>query len=465
MIDIEKRKNIYEDKYQLALYEIYENGDREKLLKSITEINAERRRQVKGLYYRYTGIKASRFEWDNPLDADGVPIYARTINSASKVNHKNHTPFDQKITVNKSSYIVGNQINVQENLRELLNATDFDTIMYELVQASTRGGNAFILMTIEDKVVELKKINEWECVSVYHPITGELVFSVRYYPEIHTDRGNIALASEKMIYELYESDTVTRYESQGGQSFTVIGDKAAIHGFSGIPLIEFPNNTERMGDVELTLSLQDAFDIADSDLSSEISQLRLAYLALIDQGLEVDDDLIDKIVQTGIIPLTEHGDAKFIDKNLNAAAVENLKKDLERRIYAFSNSYNPDELGTDGQMTAYQIRQKLFSLDNSSNETIAQYKKSLRYLFGVLLNTAYTEEINFMKNIPRNTLEDVKMSVEAGFRFSQDTIAQFIPLPINQEENKKQLEEEGPSIEELEVLLRDDRQPKDENNE
>lgn len=449
-IEVLKRRNVYEEKYQDALYELYEAGNMTDFLKAITDVNVYRRRQVNGLYYRYTGIAASKFEWNNPLDADGVPIFARTSPSASKVNHKNHTAYDQKITVNKSSYIVGNPVKVEKDLFDVLKKTDFNTVLYELVQASTRAGNSFLELTQENGNVYFKKHNEWECISIYHPVTGDLVVSVRYYQKLDVKKGNLAIPTSTWIYEVFESNVVRKFEGNG-QAFKELEEVP--HDFDGVTLIEFPNNTERIGDVELTVSLQDAFDIADSDLSSEVSQLRLAYLALTATGLKVDNEFIEQTQQTGILLLDTEGKAEFLEKELNAEAVENLKKDLERRIYAFSNSYNPDELGTDGQMTAYQIRQKLFALENSANETIAQYQKSLRYLFSLLQGSLYEEDIDFVKNIPRNDLADIKMAVEAGFRISQKQLSRFVPLPIDQDQNEAELKEEQPEFPEIEAVM------------
>ncbi|PGE27068.1 phage portal protein, partial [Bacillus cereus] len=69
--------------------------------------------------------------------------------------------------------------------------------------------------------------------------------------------------------------------------------------FKGVPLIGFPNNEELQGDVDKAISLIEGYDRSFSDVNSEIEQFRLAYMIF--KGVDIDDDTIEKLRQTGAL--------------------------------------------------------------------------------------------------------------------------------------------------------------------
>ena len=225
-----------------------------------------------------------------------------------------------------------------------------------------------------------------------------------------------------------------------------------------VPVIEFANNTERVGDVELTLSLQDAYDTTNSDLSSEISQIRLAYIKLKGEGEEITDDYVQQVESTGIMALSTDGDADFMEKNLNSQAVENLKNDLEDHIYSGSNSYNPDKI-SDSNVTAYQIRQRLFKLEAATAEREAIFRVALERLWKMFIEyytrlgvisgiTIEDIDFEFQRNTPRNRLADLELAARAGVMISNRTKLELSELGIDPEEEIKRLEEDFESAEE-----------------
>lgn len=441
----EELDNNIDNPESTALYDLFDD---------IIAIHYTRQKIAKGMFKRTKLDRASFFEWDDPREADGVPIFARQSPGVTKENHKLHTAFDKKIITNKSAYIAGNspEIMGDDPIKDYYTNNDISTKTMELLQSSTRSGNGYWLVNSPEgeNEVYLTLLDEWECLSFYDSKTQDLKYSIRYWCDVDLDN-TTKTYNDDLFLDLYTEDRKYSYVYNG--SWQLLGETD--HLMSGVPLVEFPNNTERIGDVELTTSLQDAYDILNSDLSSEITQLRLAYLVMKSDSVDIDDEFITELKKTGIWSLEKDGDVSFIEKTLQSQAIENLKTDLERQIYEYSNSYNPNELGRDAALTAFQIRQKLFGLEMSSAETIKMYEKAMNYTFMLISeylkrfkNQSISEDfkIVFKRNIPSNIIEDVNKAVMSGFKISQDVMASLMPFEIDQEENKRLLAEEAAAL-------------------
>jgi SPP1 family phage portal protein len=426
----------------------------EKLTDILTDIEGRhswRQSVMSGLHKRSLGQPASQFEWSDPLEADGVPIKARTAIGATKVNHRLHTPFDRTIVTNKSSYMLGSVPTIEtedetakEQIEAVWHRNNFDSLILENGQSAAKSGDGYTIFSSPEGVDELvlTKLPDWQAVVIYDQVAGEPEYGLLWYP---VDDGNFKGTEHKF----YDMTTVWTFRGSGDSMMLV---KSEPHGVGNMPIIEWSNNTERLGDVELTITLQDAYDILDSDLSSEVTQLRLAYL-LVTGVTAIDEEWVQKLQETGVLAVDENGDAKFLTKDMQSDKVMAIMADMESRIYRYSNSYNPDELGRDKSLTAFQIRQKLFKLEQSSKETELSFKRSLARMtkiiaeFNGALNrpTFDASEIayTFQRNVPENMIENLKGAREAGFMLSQRQMAALMPFEVDQDLNEQELSTEG----------------------
>jgi SPP1 family phage portal protein len=452
--DIKYIEDIYSKQVQAELISAIDAGFISKALSVAIEIHRKRNNIMTGLFNRSSLVSAKTDKWDDPREADGVPIFARTAPSSSKENHKLHTPFDRVIAMQKASYMVGispeivieGDESTQEKLLDIVYSHGFDQGITELAQKAAGRGAGYMLLSSPPGVsdVYITYPSDWGCFVLYDRLSGVPVYGVRYWVDIRTEDNSEPDNDESRYVsgELYSDSVVIPFCGYWGQ----IDIKEPMeHLFNQVPLIEFANNTERIGDVELTTSLQDAYDIADSDISSEISQLRLSYLSISGDEIDIDEEWLGTLKRTGIFI----GDGKFIEKNLNSTAVENLKVDLEARIYKYSNSYNPDEMGADKALTAFQIQQKLLRLESSSKETEMLFTSALMRMTSILsdfYNISIDQKMvswKFTRNTPRNAMEDLKTAVESGFNFSQKMMSRIFPFELDQDKNEEELAEES----------------------
>lgn len=437
-----------------------------------------------GLYRRQQLEPASTFEWENPRIADGVPIYARQKTSDADVNLRIHKPFDKLIITNKASYM-GSEITTEIPENDALMAIydEFETIntmqtvSERLVRDACGFGSGYALLWNDGQNARVKKAHPWECLVVYDENTEKAVYGFRYWPVVEIINGNEERSKIRLdfydglnVYHFITTgDNITAYRSLVSVEgkflpYEIDGETWRPHSFGtveneGIPLIEFPNSEGRLGDVELSIDMQDAYDVGVSDISSELSQMAHAFLVqepAASSGVieynDVDDDFKEQVKKTGVLL----GNWKFLTKDINAQAEnENLAR-LKHDIFQASMSYDPDELsGSSGQaMTAFQIERKLTGLEQSSKDTETEFNAAF-YRMDERLSVYFREFKNsgdydlseidrsFPRNIPQNELQNLKDAVASGIRISQrNKLALAFPT-IDYDQNKEQLEEDA----------------------
>ena len=184
LADIKYMEDIYNRAVQKKLAVAIEEGMVREAISTGTYIHRTRNNIMLGLHNRSRLEKASSFKWDNPREADGVPIFARqNPSSTDKENHKLHTPFDRVIAMQKASYMVGitpepiydgdetKEGAIKDNLKEL----DFESGISELGQKAAGKGAGYVLLASppQDNEAHVTYPDEWACFIIYDIQTGQ----------------------------------------------------------------------------------------------------------------------------------------------------------------------------------------------------------------------------------------------------------------------------------------------------
>lgn len=471
--------DIYSPLVQKQLAQAIASGDMSlsDVIDVVIDVDSDRRKIQWGLWRRYNGKPASRKAWIDARYADGVPVYAREPDDETKkVDLRSHTPFDNSIVQNKKSYMTGKEpeyTDGSEDLEAWTAAVNFKTMLSEIAQDSAMMGEAFALLYTPQggSDVFISKQQPYHCVIIYNQDTLAPLYGLIYYEDLSANvtRQSSSVTDRTIYAYWYDATTVSEFRGMQGQLQLISTED---HGMPAMPLVEFANNSERTAEAEKVIQLMDLYDILDSDFTSELSQLRLAYMLLKNMGLafeemansfstegqaaavanQVTKTLLEQMKKTGVF-LTDNENAsmEFIQKNINHEAVEYQKRDLKERIFQMSNSYDPVSLqNSGGDVTAYQIRMGMFLLEQSAAETEQHFAKALYYI-AMLLSDFYNinmDELNieFKRNVPSNIMQDIKDAREAGAQLAQKTIISKLPFPVDYEENRKALEDEQNSI-------------------
>lgn len=122
-----------------------------------------------------------------------------------------------------------------------------------------------------------------------------------------------------------------------------------LHAFGGIPIVEYPNNAERLSDIELVITILDAINEMQSNRMDGVAQFVQSFMKFI--NCKIDDESFEKLRSMGAISVESNGDNKKVDveimtQELNQSESQVAKKDLWDN--ALSISAIPNKEGNTG---------------------------------------------------------------------------------------------------------------------
>ncbi|MCS7228043.1 MAG: phage portal protein, partial [Endomicrobia bacterium] len=225
------------------------------------------------------------------------------------------------------------------------------------------------------------------------------------------------------------------------------------HLFDKVPIIEFPNNNERLNDFYKVENLIDAYDRVISDVQNEIEEFRQAYLKF--TGAEIDAETISKARQTGAFSLPDGADAEYLVKNINSEFIEKHKKELRDNIFRFSKTIDTNSETFTGSVASGEARKWIMTaLEFKASIKEMKFRKSLYEMFSVLSTawkkkginiTANDIQITFDRNFPQELKLEAEILEKLMGRISTRTALElFSPVrDVDAEIKRIQEEKEG----------------------
>jgi SPP1 family phage portal protein len=270
-------------------------------------------------------------------------------------------------------------------------------------------------------------------------------YALWFYDRIEFTNG------EKTVHmcELYDKESVYTYRKDG--SWIKIDEIP--HLFSGVPLFIIENNSERLGDFEKAVELINAYDKALSDVSSEMEQLRLAYAII--KGARLDDETVEKMKQTGILPIDKDGSFEFVEKQLDSESIKLLLSEIRRNIFLFCKSVDFSEvLAGDIRVLGWQT--KLMPLENKAKIAERKMISALRYQYDLL--TQYWAQFDgvsidvndmnwiFTRNIPKDIEGEARSLQMLTGVVDRETALSLMSFIDNPKEVIERMEAEMPPV-------------------
>lgn len=430
-------------------------GVMSEILSDLIKDHEPKKERMIAEYERYKALKS------------GVPIFNRKFDDPNKINNKINNPFDVDIIDVKVGYMLGNPIiyGLNENIyskktkdvvtgqevqevdknkleidKKLIddfnmanNIEDLDGETLKMASICSYG----VRLLYVDKNAEVRVIglDPWECIFVKDgSIITETQYAMRYY--IITDGGD-----KKYYVEWYDQDNIYYYitskgigEYRADEKYRFIpyekdGKYSMPHLFGEVPLIRFENNKELQGDVEKVLALIDAYDRTTSDVSSEIEQFRLAYLAF--YGMAPDEETIALAKRTGAYGLPDvDARVEFITKEMDDSTIEHHLDRLEENIYKFAKSVNFSDEAFGGNVSGIAMKFKMFGLESKCIISERKYTAGLRRMYRILAGIWSTKgsmidykAITFVwtRNFPLNLLDESQTTKNLKGTISEKT--------------------------------------------
>ena len=158
-------------------------------------------------------------------------------------------------------------------------------------------GTAFELFYIdEDSQIRFNEISPEEMVVIYDDkITPEPLYAVRKWEKKRVT--HLEVYDKREVIKFENGKEVDRYPHR-------IGD---------VPVIEYPNNDDKIGDFEKVITLIDAYDKAQSSIADDFEYFSDAYLILKNLSRTSSEDIAEMRKNRTML-IDDDGDAKWLLK-------------------------------------------------------------------------------------------------------------------------------------------------------
>lgn len=369
-----------------------------------------------------------------------------------------------------TGYTVGQPISIgaTDTDMELTSIDDFNTyndidaLNRELVYDASRFGRAF----------ELHYFDEFEQPAVAL-IDAKEMFTVR---SADVKKGIIAavhcpIYNGKMFVTVYTDKEIVSYDNDWQET------NRKPNPYKMVPVVEWQNTRDRLGDWEKGIPLIDAYDAAESDTANYMSDLNDAMLVIKGDvestGMNASD--IMQMKQANMLVL-ESGvghngqqtslEAGYIYKQYDVSGVESYKTRLIKDFFRIVGLPNLQDDATFSATSGIAIRYKLVDLQQVTSVKRGFFIKALKRRYKLLQSLSENlkgfEAVNanlltftFHENLPTDVWAEIQAAINSGMEVSQETLMESASFTDARKEKSRLLKENGASDREIRQIVGD----------
>lgn len=146
---------------------------------------------------------------------------------------------------------------------------------------------------------------------VYSSVTGKPMLSVQI----------LKYEDNQQYYQCYSSRQY--FKIQNGAV-----TESGINGFGGIPIIEYPNNHDRLSDIEIAITMYDAINKYQSDRLNGVEQFVQALMKF--KNCEIDEAEFVKMIKLGAVSVKDVGNGTQSDVDLMTAELNQSESQVAK---------------------------------------------------------------------------------------------------------------------------------------
>ena len=342
---------------------------------------------------------------------------------------------DNRIAVNFPKYIVDTMqgffigIPIKEKadddaVAEYINFidqyNDQDDNNAELAKNCMIYGRAYEMYFVdEDGNIGITYLDPMEAFMIYDE---SILERPRYFVRTYKDTNNIIHGS------VSDSVRIRYFDINPSLKFR---DEEKIHGFDGVPAVEYVCNAERQGLFESSLSMIDAYNKAISEKANDVDYFADAYLKILGAKLEAED--LQTIRDKRVINFDGIGDGNlvvdFMQKPSADSTQENLINRLERLIFQISMVANINDENF-GSASGIALKYKLQSMSNLAKTLERKFTSGMNRRYKLIFSNPvsgmkkddWTQiDYVFTRNFPSNVLEEAQTAAQLEGNVSKET--------------------------------------------
>ena len=213
------------------------------------------------------------------------------------------------------------------------------------------------------------------------------------------------------------------------------------HYFGSVPIIEYQNNKEGIGDFEQEISLIDAYNTLMSDRVDDkdafVDAILVVYGALMGDDEEETAEAMKSLQLKKLLELPPDAKAEYLTRQLDENGVEVLRNALKEDIYTFAHVPNLTDKNFAGNSSGIAMEYKLLGLEMITKTKERYYRRGLRKrikLYSTYLNLidlsldAGAIQATFSRGLPKNLLELSQIVANLQNRVSEETLLKQLPF-------------------------------------
>lgn len=337
-------------------------------------------------------------------------------------------------------YLLGNPVtyNVSEEhdiekIQEAYDAQKIQNIDIKLENDASKFGHGFERIYInEEGECRSAAIDPRSVVLVRDNTVEHRKMFALIYVESVDETGEVIDGEYELT--ILTRDKIMERRLKGG---SLIGDEKSdlSHVFGDVPVVEYINDDDLIGDFEAVLPLIDAYNILQTARVND--RLKTANALLLVSGGNLDKDQVDAIMEGRIADLPEGAKAEYITKTTNEQESETLRISIADDIHKISMTPDVSDKNFAGSASGVSLQYKLFTFEKHAKDKERCFEAALmeRFaLYNAYLNRTANMEIIptskvdavFQRALPQNDVEVANMiNALAGLVDKETLVAQL----------------------------------------
>ena len=364
----------------------------------------------------------------------------RTVN---KADAKVVSGYASYISTIATAYFLGKPISYKadentqdyDRLSEYLATEEEQKNNFELALNASIFGKAYELLYINNaqelksKCLDTRDVFVIKDNTIDRNIVGAVRFGINH---VETNKIEVTLEvyDEKMV-STYQYMVTSNYEAKDLTNARNLVSRR-LHGFNGVPIIEFSNNKNQKGDFENVITYIDAYDTAVSTSVDDLTDFSDAYLVLKNLGGTNPDD-IQRLKDDKVFMVQGDGDAKWLIKDVNDTYSQNVKDRINDDIHKFSFTPDMGDEKFSGNTSGVALEFKLLPLEQLGSQKEMYFKDAINkrlqliidYL-GLKIKPTDIQKV-FTRNLPRNLKEISEIMKNLKGLISDETLISLFP--------------------------------------
>jgi SPP1 family phage portal protein len=356
---------------------------------------------------------------------------------------KQYTRINNKIVVNHAKFItdtnigflLGHPVEYQveqgniDPVLELYRKQKMAALDHEIAKDSSIFGRQYeYTYANEDTECRSRDVDVRNCVLIHDDTMEHTKIAAVIYQ----------LGEKRDTYErilLIDALTITQYANEQKK---IARGESVDHFFGKVPVVDFRNNSELLGDFEIVLPLIDAYNIVQSDRVNDREQLVNAILAFYGVGL-TSDQIQNLKTDRVLTDLPSDSKVEYLVKQANEGDSDKLREVIERDIHKISMTPNLSDENFVGNSSGVAIRYKLLAFEQSALNKERYFEEGLleRFeLYNAFLNKRsnmpivppHMVDVVFKRNLPQNDLEISQMIMNLTGVVDTGTLISQLPF-------------------------------------